>query len=375
MRLPRMLAAVVVGISLASGAHADDASIEAARAEFNKGVELFEKDDFLGALDRFEKADKEHHSPVITYNIARAKESLGQAQAAYEAYEAYVSEAGAQGDFLDAASVAIARLKTRTTRLRVETTPAGAAVRVDGTLLKDPSPTAILVFRGHHHVEVQLGTWTEGRDAQAEGTGNALTMKLDRPPPPAAPVLKAPPPKPAPEHKFGGMTFGLGWSLNYSALVHKANFQGAASEDYKTSSIRFGLVLESGYAFTPRHAVLVRGHCGLGSDAMALFSLGHLTAGLSWRATNRWWLGMSALLASVDKKLGATYSPLIGAQEDKSVRVTSDAAVGPMLEAGIVLGDSDEGQWVVSLYPSVLIGTQEGHSTMVVPLALSYRWY
>ncbi|MBI5536431.1 MAG: PEGA domain-containing protein [Deltaproteobacteria bacterium] len=358
---------------------AQDPNTDAAREHFAKGVELFEKDDFVGALEQFEIAGKTHRSPTITYNIARARESLGQAQAAYDAYEAYIGEAGAQAEFLDAATVALSRIKARSTRLRVETEPQGAVVRVDGMIARDKSPSTMLVFRGLHRVEVELEGWIDARDVVAEGAGSAATVRLLRPK--AEPKAAAPAPAPTrAEHVFTGLTAGIAFSLNYSALVVKANpttdaTTGAKPPEYKTASVMFGLVLETGYAFNPRTAVMLRGNCGLGETSKARFSLGSLSLALSWRATPRWWVGGGGIMGSTKKDLGATYSPLVGATVDDSIEFVSNPALGPMVEAGLVLADNDYGQWVLSIFPSLLLGTGQGQSTLYVPLAIGHRWY
>ena len=83
-------------------------------------MQLFQDGDFVGALEHFEQADRAHHAPAITYNIGRARESLGQAHPAVAAYEAYLGEAGPSGEYSGAATIAIAQLKARSTRLRIE---------------------------------------------------------------------------------------------------------------------------------------------------------------------------------------------------------------------------------------------------------------
>jgi hypothetical protein len=121
--------------------------------------------------------------------------------------------------------------------------------------------------------------------------------------------------------------------------------------------------------------VMLRGHCGYGTDKKAMFSLGTLSLGYAWRATPRWWVGGGAIVGSSDSAKGATYSPLIGATEKDSITVAPNVTFGPTLEAGVVLGDNEYGQWVLSILPSVLLATGAGKSTMYVPLTIGHRWY
>src|SRR6185295_9464869 len=122
---------------------------------FAEAVKLYQAGDYEGARRLLRDADKEHHSPAIVYNLALAEEKLGHVQAAVDAYEAYVAEVGDQGALSSPAAIAIAQLKSRSTRLRIETTPPGARVIVDGTVLRETSPTSYLVPAGHHVVVAQ----------------------------------------------------------------------------------------------------------------------------------------------------------------------------------------------------------------------------
>ncbi len=373
-------AALCVGVMAASPtAWGDDAGADAVTAHFDKGVQLFERDDFVGALEEFQAADRAHHQATITYNIARARESLGQAQGAYDAYEAYVGEAGAQAEYLDAATVALARIKARATSLRIDTDPPGATVRVDGIPLKDRSPASVLVFKGRHRVEVDWDDAMDARDVQVDGDGAATTQSFRKKEPPKPGAVAAPSGKSKPRTP-AGLVAGVGFSINYTALVVKEAPSAAAQANpntptYRNSSLMFGATLEAGYPFTPRSALMMRFHCGLGSTEKALFSLGSMSLGYNWRASPRWWVGGGAIVGSSDKNIGATYNPLVGARSDDKIEFVSDVAIGPTLEAGVVLGEGPDGAWVLSVYPSLLLGTAQGQSTLYVPLVAGYRWY
>ena len=110
-------------LGLASALPARAGDVEAARRAFADGVQLFRVGDYEGARRLFLKADAEHHAPAIVYNLGMAEERLGHPQPAVDAYEAYVAEAGESGEFSSSATVAIAQLKARSTRLRISTEP------------------------------------------------------------------------------------------------------------------------------------------------------------------------------------------------------------------------------------------------------------
>ncbi len=378
MRQPRSIAVLLSLVALLSAqpAAANDAA-DTVQAHFDRGVALFEKDDFVGALEAFESADRDRHLPAIVYNIARTRESLGQTQAAIDAYEAYVAEAGAQGEFLTAATVAITSLKARSTKLRIDTDPPAAAVRIDGVLLREASPATVWVLRGNHRIEVQFAEWSAGRDVVASGSGDQATVRLDRPKPPAPPRAQ---PRESAGQGFDGITVGLGFSLDYSALVVKANREATASADpatpaFRTSSLRFGVGIELGYALSPRSLAVLRGGCGLGSTQKALFSLGTLSLSYAWRAAPRWWISGGGILGSSDRNLGATYSPLFGARDDDKLVLGGSLAAGPALGVNYALSTDEDGQWVASLLPSLLLSTGQGQSTLIVPLVIGRQWY
>ena len=90
-------------------ARADD--VEAARRDFAEGVRLYQRGDYEGARRLFKKADSEHHAPSIVYNLAVAEERALRPQAAIDTYEAYLAEAGENGEFSGAAVMAIAQIE------------------------------------------------------------------------------------------------------------------------------------------------------------------------------------------------------------------------------------------------------------------------
>ena len=172
-----VLAALVS--SVASDARADD--VEAARKDFAEGVRLYQRGDYEGARRLFKKADTEHHAAPVLYNLARTEERLLRAQAAVDAYEAYVGDAGEGGEFTGAAVVAITQIKARSTRLRIETRPTGARIFVDGFPLSESSPTTFLVSAGHHVVVAQGEAFRAERDVEVTGNGDSLSVTLEAP--------------------------------------------------------------------------------------------------------------------------------------------------------------------------------------------------
>lgn len=146
---------------------ADD--VADARGHFADGVRRFGDGDFEGARRLFLQAEHEHHAPVILYNLARAEERLGHPQAAVDAYERYLAEAGARAEFAEPAAIAVADLRARSGRVRIESKPQGARAFVDGNPLEEPTPTSVLLPAGLHHVVVEGETWRASSDSEATG--------------------------------------------------------------------------------------------------------------------------------------------------------------------------------------------------------------
>ncbi len=204
------LALALVAALAASPAFAED--LEAARQHFSEGVRRFSEGDFEGARRLFLQAEGEHHAPAILYNLARSEERLGHPQAAVDAYERYLAEAGTRSEYGEASAVAIVDIRARSSRVHIDSKPPGARVFVDGSPVAGVTPTIVLAPAGLHHVVVEGDTWRAAGDFEA-AAGGEKTFLLERPEyalaPPGAvvpiapsgsPVLPVPPPGPAPEH-------------------------------------------------------------------------------------------------------------------------------------------------------------------------------
>ena len=162
-RAALLFAALVLGS--ASPARADD--IADARKHFAEGVKRYQDGDYEGARFLFQQANTEHHAAAIVYNIARAEERLAHPQAAVDAYDAYIAEAGEKGEFTQAAVLALARIRASAPQLHIESKPAGARLFVDGTEARDPAPTRVLVPPGRHHIVAEGEGWHAEADVEA----------------------------------------------------------------------------------------------------------------------------------------------------------------------------------------------------------------
>jgi hypothetical protein len=367
-------------LSSTRAAHAGD--VEVARKIFADGVKLYQQGDYEGARRLFKQADAEHHAPAIVYNLALAEEKLRHPQAAVDAYEAYVGEVGDQGELSSSAAVAIAQIKARSTKLRVETKPPGARVFVDGAPLSDPAPVTVFVFSGTHVVVAQGDGWRGEQDVQVEGKGESLAITIAaqgappktepvvQPPPPPPPMLEHPPEsmQPAKPNEMDGFVWGAGFAIVPSYLFgvdtrEKTPEATAATKNHRdAASIFAGPLLEIGIALSPDFAFLLRGMVGVGPDGKPSYAyMGG--PGLSFRATSRFWLGATFLGGRFETRaFDADYG--------------TDLVFGAMVEATYAVLRKKDGEWIAGLQPAFLLTRRDNdNTTLFFPMTFGYRAY
>jgi hypothetical protein len=364
------------------------ADVQQAREHFKKGVEHFKKGEHASALAEFEKADQAQHAAAITYNVARVRESLGHAQKAIDAYDAYIAEAGQAGEFTSAATVAIAQIRARSTQLRIESDPSGATVRIDGERLARATPVDVYVFAGSHRVELELGSWREERayDAPGKGSiGQLMFVRTEAPqPPPPAPVVKiirertvpvvSRPTKPTLSGLMGGAALSLS-GYQFLGSAEETDAQQQTRSDSAASGVAFGLAIDVGYALNAKTALLARVFAAFGESRDDLATLAAGGPVLTTRLGERWWAGGGLILGSGNADSDATTEPVLGAEQDSDVTFRTNFALGPMVELTYALGLNEDGQWVVSILPGLLLTTSSDQSTLFLPLVIGYRWF
>lgn len=126
--------------------------VEQARADFERGAELYRAGEFRAALDAFEAAQARAPAPQALFNIARCQERLGQLADAVESYSAYLASTPAAPD----RSAVIARIDELRARLPLEgslriSVEPPSDVSVDGEPA-GPSPVSARLRPGAHRV-------------------------------------------------------------------------------------------------------------------------------------------------------------------------------------------------------------------------------
>lgn len=164
----------------------------------NDALAAYQRKDFAAAYEGFRQAWSLQRVPRIAGNLGRAELALQKYRDAAEHLALFLAEDSGLGEEeRSKVSQQLAEAKAKVGTLRVETTPAGAEVLLDGALAGTaPLRHEIYVEPGRHVVQVRHAGTRLTREVEARA-GSDETVKLDVPPPPpqpATPPPAAPPP-------------------------------------------------------------------------------------------------------------------------------------------------------------------------------------
>jgi len=365
--LQLLLAALVV--AFASPARADD--LAEARKHFAEGVKRYQDGDYEGARFLFQQANAEHHAAAIVYNVARAEERLGHPQAAVDAYDAYIAEAGEKGEFTQAAVLALARIRASAPQLHIESKPAGARLFVDGTQARDPAPTRILVPPGRHHIVAEGEGWRAEADVEATSPGGA-TVTLVAPENPVAKVGPAPVETPrsdaaARTETKPGVSDGFVAGAQFTLVPH--DFLATKSRPFSSFGLSAGIVAEAGYALTDTLILVGRGLVTVGSKGAPATVLMGIGVGMSYRVHESIWIG-GAFMGGRALLPGA-FNPV----GDEQRRFDTDYVFCPTLEISVAVLTKPYGQWLLSAYPGYFFASPTDNDVFFVPIAFGLRTF
>lgn len=196
-----------------SGATAAPAAPKAgdAKALYASGEKKFKANDFAGALSDFEASQTAKADPATQRYIALSHDNLQHFAEAVTAYEKFIAENPAKSkDQVEEAKKRVEAIKALPAKVKVESTPPGASIVIDGAQAPYDKVTP---------VEIELGQGKHTLLIGAEGFENATKevevaygsrqdvkvelLKKEAAPPPAPPVVAeapatAPPPPPPP---------------------------------------------------------------------------------------------------------------------------------------------------------------------------------
>ncbi len=356
---------------------ADDAT-DSARAHFSEGVSRFEAGDYEGARALFLRADSEHHAPVIVYNVARSEERLDHPQAAVDSYDSYLREAGDSGEFATAAALAMAQIRARSPKLRIETTPPGANVFVDAVQAPEKSPTSMLVTIGHHHVVAEGENWHAEAEVDATDPGKGATVTIVRntensatsstpPASPSIPTHLAPPPEIVPVSGPRGIVVGGSFSI---VAYHMFSKRGQADT---TTGVAPALIADVGYAITPRVEIFLRVLGGLGSEGTPVTLVEGLGPGFSYRLLPALWVGAWCLGGRIETSY--TPSATLPGEAPGIKYFETGWVFAPEIEASLSLLQTDYGQWMLSVAPSYYFASPQDNGAFFVPISFGLRTF
>lgn len=177
-----LLFALILSTSLAD---AQDASVDQARANFQRGVELYNAADYSGALAAFQEAYRIRPHPTVRVNIANCYDHLGRPVEAIFHFEHYLSESGrnAQPQQRRDVEQALTALRQRIAQVNLHVSPDGATVRIDDAEeRRAPVLDPVTLTAGTHRIVVSMnGFRTDTRIVEITGgRSTELDVNLER---------------------------------------------------------------------------------------------------------------------------------------------------------------------------------------------------
>ncbi len=329
---------------------------EKAQRDFTEGVRLLQLGDFEGARALFLRADAEVHAPSILFNLARAEERLGDPQAAVEAYESYLREAGPSGELGLAASLAVAESRDRSARVRVDSNPRGAIVEVDGRVARERTPMSMLVRPGRHRVKVTAPGIDETRLIDAEQPGVEVSVLVEVAKQPAA--AKEPTRDAATDEEHRGLAGAAAALIPYHFMGPPKSPTATRFADH--TNVTVGAALEAGIAVLPRLYLGIDLFGALGTYGHPNYVVGG-GLGVLYRLDAGVWLRGAATIAAVDS--------------NKEHKVLGTAVVlGPSLDFGFELARTRRGAWLVSVGACLLpADAMRDNDAIFFPVKLGFR--
>lgn len=162
MEKMKILSGLLFGMALAAtpvfAQPAGGGAITEAQEHFKRGAELYDEDNFRGALIEFQRAYELAPSYRILFNIGQVEMELQNYAGALRAYQRYLREGGPDVPAARVTQVTqeIERLKGRVGELVIETTP-GAEILIDEISVGfAPLPEPAAVNTGRHHIAVHV---------------------------------------------------------------------------------------------------------------------------------------------------------------------------------------------------------------------------
>jgi hypothetical protein len=286
-RTARALAFVLATLVWAAPGRAEDEAV----ARFERGVQLYEAENYEGALVEFLTAYKLTNNYKLLYNIGICQNAMKDYAAAAESFTKYLADGGSELSEARRADVEerLAKLALMITKVRVATdAPAGSVLLVDGrpaATIPLPGPLAVKIGRRQFSISASGRTVTKTVDVTSGDTHAEVHLMFSElvpsPPPSSAPVAERPPPAPgADSPSFPWPLWTLTVLLGGGAAV-TGMFAVEARNDLEEKQATFGISREALEEDRDRARMF-----GVATDALIAGAV--LSAGLSTYFTLRW---------------------------------------------------------------------------------------
>jgi len=243
-----------------------------AKKHYGEGEKKFKAGDYAGALPEFKAADDIKATPNSQRYIGLCHDNLGHYGEAVTWYEKFLAavpdKMKKEGDEVKAR---VAQIKAMPARIRIETTPPGAAILADGKSM-GATPTEVELAPGKHILHIELAGYLPIDKDVDVSYGAKEEMKSELVAKPAEKAVAVTPPvtspaeqtkavEPVKEEKHEGrsklpafitgglaiVAVGIGTGFGIAALDKKSQFDKTPTSDIADTGENFALVADMAF--------------------------------------------------------------------------------------------------------------------------------
>lgn len=230
-KITRAILCAIIALG-AARAHADS-NTEQAKVHFKNGTDLYDENNFRGALVEFQRAYELAPSYRILFNIGQVEMELQDYAGAIKAFTRYLREGGADiaADRASQVKADIEKLRGRIGVVTIETAK-GAEVSIDGVAVGfAPLPEPVTVNTGRHEITVRV-TGREPAKRVVDVAGQQqLTVVLGTDLAPPAPRSDAAPAVTEPTAPPSKAPMIVAWSIAGGSAITAGIFALTARSD------------------------------------------------------------------------------------------------------------------------------------------------
>jgi|GEM_PF-3855898 len=155
-----------------------------AEEAFKRGVELFNQEKYVGALEEFRKSYALAPKPLVLYNIGICQYFLFQYESSIETFKKYLLEAKKiPPDKRKKVEELIKEMESKSAKVTIVTEPAEANVMIDGKIsLTTPVKEPVILGPGEHKVEVKKDGYNSSIQSVVltEGMTKTIEIRLEK---------------------------------------------------------------------------------------------------------------------------------------------------------------------------------------------------